>query len=151
MSEKSAYKTFRNAVPLGARLDRVENIVCAGMPDVNLCLDGVELWLEFKAPTEPRRASTPLFGSNHKILTTQINWFSRHIRAGGRGGFIISTDKRWIYTDGTHAAVLNDLPVSEILRIASWTSPRRNVSWNKLFNVLTQNSKQNLTLTNWTA
>lgn len=144
MSEKSAYKTFRDACPRNARLDRVENIVCAGMPDVNLCIEGVELWIEFKAPKEPRRATTPLFGSNHKVLQSQINWFTRHTKAGGRGGFLISTNKRWIFVDGKHAAELNLMTLDEILTIAIWsTSTRRNVSWTQLF----QNLKQNLTNT----
>lgn len=146
MNEKAAYRAFRRALPPFARCDRIENVVCAGMPDVSLCLNGVEWWIEFKAPTEPRRAGTPLFGSNHKILPTQIAWFTRCLQAGGNCGVLISTDKRWIFIEGQHVPNLNSMPVADICARALWTSNRKNVLWKNLF--ISLNSKPALTPTN---
>ena len=78
MSESSDYKTFKANVPEpGDRLDRIENAVVTGMPDINMCIGGTEVWIEQKSPKEPVRSTTPLFGSNHKISQEQANWFLR--------------------------------------------------------------------------
>ena len=57
MSEKSAYRELRKHILRpGDRIDRIENLVGTGFPDVNMCLrgaerlTGTELWVEIKTP-----------------------------------------------------------------------------------------------------
>lgn len=121
MSEKTAYKWLRDNVALpGDRLDRLENLVAEGMPDVNGCFLGSEFWLEIKSPKEPKRASTPLFGSNHKVSQEQANWMMRQIKAKGRAHFFIVTDKRRILIDGKYADHINNFTVAETVRNSLW-------------------------------
>ena len=123
MNEVSAYRWLRNEVAvarLGDRLDRLENLVGAGMPDVNGCFNGSEFWIEVKAPTEPKRASTPLFGSNHKLSQEQKNWIKRQQMANGRVHIFIATDQRKILIDGKHAEKINEMTLAEIIGLSMW-------------------------------
>jgi hypothetical protein len=82
------------------RFDRIENGLAPGWPDVNYVLAGVEGWIELKAPVEPVKPSTPLFGSNHQVSLDQRNWFLRQLNARGRCWLLIGTDKRLMLLHG---------------------------------------------------
>ena len=135
MSEKTKYNIFRKNVlnvKQCDRIDRIENVVLAGMPDVNYCFEGVEGWIEMKAPTEPKRASTPLFGSNHKLSQEQKNWFKRQDNAQGRGYILIATDKRWILMMGSKADYINEMPVNELVKESRWSMLNNQKNWELL-------------------
>jgi hypothetical protein len=74
MSESKDYKKFKDNVlePMD-RIDRIENFLVIGMPDTNLCVEGTETWVEFKAPVEPKRATTALFKSQAKPGTKELD------------------------------------------------------------------------------
>jgi hypothetical protein len=103
-------------------MDRVENVVMAGMPDINFCAEGVEVWIEMKSPTEPKRDGTPLFGSNHRLSIDQENWFLRQCTAGGRGFVLISTDKRWLLIAGHDVTLINTASTGFLLNRAVWSA-----------------------------
>jgi len=123
MAESTDYKRFKAKVPQpGDRLDRVENILVRGMPDINMCSKGTEIWMEQKSPREPKRPRTPLFGSNHRVSQNQKNWFLRQRQAGRRAWFLITTDKRWMLIDGIFADQLNEMTVNELIMCSSWST-----------------------------
>lgn len=140
MSERNNYQAFKeHVIGLRDRVDRIENGVSVGMPDVNVCIEGRESWLELKSPTEPVRPTTPLFGSNHRVSQEQANWMLRQRRAGGRCYFLIVTDRRWVLVDGVHADRLNKMTVEELLLESMWAAPkpiRDKELWTQLRNVL---------------
>jgi hypothetical protein len=124
MSEKRAYQNFRDHVKQpGDRIDRIENSVGVGAPDINLCAEGRECWVELKSPREPKRPGTPLFGSNHKLSVDQKNWFHRQTRAGGRCFILIRTNRRWLLIHGNHADALNTYTLQDLILISLWTIP----------------------------
>lgn len=99
------------------RLDRVENAVISGQPDVNGCLSGEDVWVELKAPKEPKRSTTRLMtaGGNHVLLQSQINWFARQKQAGGIAFILVRTDRRMMLVDGTkHGDRFNDMTAGEM-------------------------------------
>jgi hypothetical protein len=126
MSEKRSYVVFReNVVQPGDRIDRIENLVGVGFPDTNGCFNGIEFWMEIKSPTEPRRDSTPLFGSNHRLSLEQRNWFLRQRRAKGLGFVYIDTNKRRMLIDGCrYAEEINLLTADELAQISVWLAPK---------------------------
>lgn len=125
MSESNAYQMFKaNVVQPGDRIDRIENLLGSGTPDVNFCSGGFECWIEIKSPKEPRRAATPLFGSNHRISQEQMNWALRQRRAGGRCYFLISTNKRWMLISGGLADYINNWTIAECLDNATWSTSK---------------------------
>lgn len=139
MSEKNTYKSLKEHMLMpGDRIDRVENIVVTGMPDVNFCGNSIECWIEIKTPTEPKRKNTKLFGSNHKISMEQANWALRQIQAGGRVFFLIRTDKRWALVHGNEADYINDYTVADLILKSCWHSmdPTREKRWTQLRSIL---------------
>jgi hypothetical protein len=122
MSEKLAYKKLKEACFDGTlnRIDRVENPLVDGMFDVNYCIKGVEGWIELKAPTEPRRASTKLFASNHRLSQSQLNWCLRQRHAKGHCWILISTDIRWILIHSGYVNGINDATVEELIEMSFW-------------------------------
>jgi hypothetical protein len=139
MSEKIAYKTLREKmIQPKDRIDRIETGV-DGIPDTNYCINGKEGWIEIKAPTEPKRPTTKLFASNHRVSQDQINWMTRQFRAKGRAHFLIVTDKRWILLGMHFAEFINDMTVDMMLTVALWHAPkpvRDKELWNKLREML---------------
>jgi hypothetical protein len=135
MSESKDYQTLKSKAlePLD-RIDRIENFLVIGMPDTNVCVEGTEAWMEFKAPVEPKRATTALFGSNHKLSQEQKNWMLRQRNAGGRCYILIATDKRWMLIDGIHADGLNEATVGELIKWSKWyaTKPIKKPQWKML-------------------
>lgn len=122
MSETNEFKWLKkNVFAPPARCERVENLIAAGWPDTNYCIGGVEGWIEIKAPKEPARASTALFGSNHKLSRDQANWILAQRRAGGRAWIWIGTDKRRILLPGIYADRLNTMTLDEVLEAAVWS------------------------------
>ena len=141
MTERAAYSTLRKVLPQPHdRLDRVENVTMAGMPDVNFCADGKECWIELKAPKEPKRSTTPLFGTGHRLTLDQRNWLTRQRMAGGRAFVLIATDSRWLLMDGMEADFINDMTVNELIDKSLWraTKPVRREQWSGLRAALLQ-------------
>jgi hypothetical protein len=136
MSEKNAYKSIKKAMCYLDRIDRVENRLLAGMPDINACLaGGVDVWIEMKSPKEPKRMSTPLFGSNHKISQDQKNWFKRHLDSGGKGFYLIYTDKRIIVLNAHFSDTINEMSLEQIIDNSSFSTlkpVRDKKQWNLL-------------------
>lgn len=121
MSEKKDYQLFRkNVCEANDRVDRIENFIVNGMPDINYCFDGFECWIEIKSPKEPKRESTSLFGSNHKLSIDQMNWFLRQKNAGGKGFIFIKTDKRAMIIEQDYADFINLATVNQLIEIALW-------------------------------
>lgn len=95
MTEKEAWKAIflYEKKHIDSRVQRVENLAANGMPDINGCINGVEFWLELKAPAIPKRATTPLFNSkNHPLMPDQLSWLRRQTIAGGKAGLLICCD-----------------------------------------------------------
>jgi len=142
-SEKSTYGRFRsNLLSRVNRIDRVENLIVPGMPDVNCCFGnghpfadgGTEFWIEIKTPREPVRATTPLFGSNHPIGRDQINWHRYHAQCGGRSFFLIDTNKRLLLMSGARAEEINGMTVGELVAASLFCEPKpmRAEKWMRL-------------------
>lgn len=140
MSESSDYRTFRrNIIGPKDRIDRIENLMVLGMPDVNCCINGRDFWIEQKSPKEPKRKSTKMFGSNHKISKDQMNWMKRHITAGGKAYFLIATDLRWMLLDGALADEINEMTVNQIVAASLWhyEKPIRGIEpWDQMKQIL---------------
>lgn len=139
MSESNAYTSFRvNVTAPGDRLDRIENLAGLGFPDTNGCFNGKEFWMEIKAPEEPKKVSTPLFGSNHRLSIEQRNWFLRQTKARGRGFVYIETNACRLLIDGLHADIVNTATLEQLKAIAAWRAPKptQREEWAKLRRVI---------------
>lgn len=75
--ERNLAKWVLAALPPNCHAQRVEAVTGRGIPDLNLCLNGREWWLELKADHR-----LP------KLRPEQFAWLHRRHRAGGRCGVI---------------------------------------------------------------
>jgi hypothetical protein len=90
-----------------ARIDRVENGLVDGMPDVSCCLDGVEVWLELKYVDDwPARAATQVLGRKG-LRPEQINWHIKQGQAGGKSFILVGIGKETWITDNNCARDVN--------------------------------------------
>ena len=123
MSESALWKRVRSGV-LGvvarADLSRVENMVEAGMPDVNFCVDGVEGWVELKhCNAIPKRAGTPLFG-DEGLRDSQIVWIYKRVKRGGRVWIVAQADDILFIVHGKHARIFNEQTFDELVGLSEW-------------------------------
>jgi len=133
MTEKNDYQLLRRHLAgANVRIDRIENLLVEGMPDINICIEGTESWIELKSPKEPKRYNTRLFGSAHRLSREQMNWFHRQKAAGGKCWIFICTNKRLMLVDGAFADHVNHMTVGELIAVAKWHAPRRNKQWKLL-------------------
>lgn len=77
MNEKLVYHWLRSHHP-SAHWQRVENTVGTGVPDVNGCKNGVEVWVELKEGVKLSSGIVRI-----KIRREQNAWLLRRHRAGG--------------------------------------------------------------------
>lgn len=73
-------------------VERVENSVQVGTPDVDYCLGGYTAKIELKyRPHHPSRPGTPVLGLGRGMRKSQIVWATKRIRAGGTVFLCIGT------------------------------------------------------------
>ena len=133
MSEKTDYNLLRKNLH-HCHLERIENIVGSGTPDVYYCIDGHMGWIEMKSPKEPLRKNSKLFANNHKLNQNQKNWFLSLRNAGGQAFILICTNKRWMLIDGEYADEINLMAVWELMEVAVWCAekPIQKTWWSLL-------------------
>ena len=83
MAEHDLWHTFRDRMKMHGHLERIENLVGRGRPDVNYCIRSVEGNIELKQiPAWPSRPETvvpiPHYTPQQRI------WARQRIAAGGR-------------------------------------------------------------------
>ncbi len=106
--EQKLYDKMRKNAPNTSWLQRIENIVAEGMPDVHVSGPESECWVELKAVNRPKRETTRLLGTEG-LRPSQVNW---HLKAGTKRmtTFILITDDEgnlWL-VEGKHAASINE-------------------------------------------
>ena len=125
--EQRLWDAMRKAAPRGAWLQRIENVVGDGMPDVFVCgAGGGCCWVELKAPVRPARLSTPLLGSA-QLRRSQINWLAKAAALRLRAHVLIRDDKRTLYlVPAACAETLNGMPLDAVAQ-ASMACDWRNI------------------------
>ncbi len=65
---------------------RIENDAGTGNPDVEECIDGVQIWLELKSEMRPKRPATPI---RPKCRESQSIWHRKRSEAGCKHNFVL--------------------------------------------------------------
>ena len=112
MIEKDLWKKIQRGFGqiiegVGGRMDRVENGVVEGMPDVSTTAAGIDVWLELKYVAKwPSRSNTRVLG-DRGLRAEQINWHLRHARAGGNSWILVGVGKEMYLARGADAQDVN--------------------------------------------
>lgn len=87
--EQKLWDRMRHSLKDHVYLERIENVVNPGRPDVDTLWDGVVLPVELKAlETFPKRDATPVLGGSG-LNQNQLNWWLNWRRWGGSGFVVI--------------------------------------------------------------
>lgn len=117
MSEKNSTQTVRGhvlALPGKVDVQRIEDKMSPGIPDMNVCWNGIEFWLEGKFIKDlPARDDTLVrFGSKDEPrLAHQANWLENRQRAGGKCFVWIRVrDDGWYFWRDDFRRLVNGVP-----------------------------------------
>lgn len=115
----------RNAAALAPRLQlqRVENLVGVGLPDVLAICDGSVAWCELKAVENyPARSTSQVLGTAKGLSVAQRNWHYEWYAHGGRSFVVIGVGTSEVFTiPGILADGINTMTRAEMHRLsAAW-------------------------------
>jgi hypothetical protein len=123
LKEQRLWDAVKRNAPKGWWLQRVENVVAEGMPDVYVTKPtGASVWVELKAPIRPKRKTTRLLGTEG-LRESQIGW---HLKAHTKNlpAFtLIRDDELVLYlVHCSLAQTVNDLSLLDMqqYRIDNW-------------------------------
>jgi hypothetical protein len=120
--------------PSALWLQRVENLVGEGMPDVYVGSSG--RWVELKAPPKvPVRARTPLLGNAYGLRESQVNWHLKNadVRNGFTSYILIRTpapERKLFLIPGTLASAVNCMSMEKLTSVnvaSDWESIMKEI------------------------
>lgn len=118
LKEQRLYDALKAARPSDVRLERIENVVANGTPDVHVKVQGASCWLELKAPKRPKRETTRLLG-NEGLNQDQLNWFFEAARFGLPAYVLIRDDSREIFlVPAAHCERINELTAAQLRAVS---------------------------------
>lgn len=116
--EQLLWDAMKRNLPESLWMQRIENLVGDGMPDVYIGRTGK--WVELKAPSRiPVRRQTPLLGKEGLRLS-QVNWFLKHNtmpEAPNAYILIRTVERELLLIPGDAAEEVNQLSLSELRKI----------------------------------
>lgn len=105
--EQRLWDRMRKALGQKYYLERIENGVSAGRPDVDLMWRGIVLPFELKVGTYPKRPSTPILGKSG-LNQNQLNWWLTWRKHGGQGFILVGVEQDIFLVPGKYSEQVND-------------------------------------------
>lgn len=119
--EQRLWDRMRNALGAQLRLERIENLVSVGMPDVLAIKQQRVSFVELKAQAEwPARATTSVLG-REGLSVDQRNWLLDWRSHGGTAWVLVSVGKEHFLFDAKHADTLNTFTQEQLRALAAAT------------------------------
>lgn len=110
--EQRLWDSMRKNRPADVWLERVENLVGDGMPDVAVVCAGA--WVELKAAKLPKRPTTKVMGKDG-LRQSQKNWHKDAAQHGVPCYTLLRDDKRQLYLiPAKHSDDVNEMTQSEL-------------------------------------
>lgn len=97
LPEQRLWDAMRNNSPANLWLQRIENLVGVGMPDVlATTYGGRTAWVELKCARLPARAATPVLGAAG-LSAAQVAWHLKAATMNAPSYVLVRDDKRQLY------------------------------------------------------
>lgn len=113
-------------------------ITGSGVPDINGCLDGVEVWIENKFAKGKRRIRV-------SVSPAQVGWIEQRLRHGGRVFIAVRYTTAKLDTlyllHGSAARELASGTAPEAIAIGAWDGGPARWGWGKVKDLLLLQSK----------
>ena len=104
--EHSMKITLRNTLKGHCHFQSIEDRFSTGIPDLNLCIAGVDVWIELKQIGKfPERFDTTLKTSLAHLTNDQMNWLLKRIKHGGKAFILLRVQMpcQWFLIAGKDA------------------------------------------------
>ena len=89
--EQKLWDRMRNGLKKNLYIERMENVVSSGRPDVDTMWHGITIPVELKAAEQyPARPGTPVLGKSKGLSQNQLNWWLKWKLWGGSGFIVIA-------------------------------------------------------------
>lgn len=129
MSEQASRDTFRKQVAKQlpeAHWQRFEDKFQAGIPDINICYQGVETWVEAKhIKALPKWPHTPI---KVEIRKEQVIWLNNRKRAGGRVLVLVRIGREeWVAFNDHFKKLEEGIPMETFFQLATYRSKELDV------------------------
>jgi len=112
--EQKLWDRMRHCLKDKVYLERIENVVSPGRPDVDAMWEGVILPIELKAlEAYPKRPSTPTLGRRGLNLN-QMNWWLNWRRWGGSGFIVVGVEMDLFAVPGVFADEVNSFTKDQL-------------------------------------
>lgn len=122
--EQKLWDSMRRQAPVNLWLQRIENRVAAGMPDIVCMFMRHTSWVELKAAKLPQRKETRVLG-NDGLNQDQINWHILCYQQNCISFILVRDDAMNLYLiPGRHAAIINSASqdmLQELSCAEDWT------------------------------
>lgn len=102
---------------LGGKLymERLENMVGTGRPDLDLMIDGILVPTELKAvEVWPKRVTSKVLGKTKGLNQEQLNWHMEWHRWGGQSLVIVAVGTKQFFIPGHLHDIINDMPAQRM-------------------------------------
>ena len=119
LREQRLWDSLRNNIRRDVKLERVENGLGAGMPDVLGIFESMVFWIELKAiDAWPVRDSTPALGNEDGLNVDQRNWLLDWYNREGTAMVLIGVGRgktrELFLVPGEHADEINYMTRSNL-------------------------------------
>lgn len=119
MSEVSMRHTMKAHFAMkGAHWQRIEDTLSVGVPDINVCWEGIEFWIEAKfmeVDSLPKRESTPV---RIGLSAEQCLWLRDRKIAGGRVLVVFKCGRDWFVFDNGFEILRDGTPMRGLIQMA---------------------------------
>lgn len=113
-NEQRLWDRMRKAKPPDVRLERIENGVGIGTPDISCLANGFPSWVELKAqPVAPKRTTTPVLGEHGGLSIGQKNWHLDWFRNGGNSFILVAVGTTQFLFPGHYCDVVNIMTMQD--------------------------------------
>jgi hypothetical protein len=135
---------YKNA-PSGAFIERVENSVGSGFPDVAGMYNGVPVMLELKTAGTPVRKTTGI-NIRSASLPGEIEWHKKYREAGGLSYMLLQVGKRRFLIYSEHMHLFDNLQSPTISEIEGSHYAREIKTLSEILNVVEKRFNTELAL-----
>src|SRR4030067_3341550 len=132
MSENALWKRMRAGVIENCFVQRIENMVGAGVPDVLLHdrVTGKEAWVELKyRPLRPKRPGAVLFSGDYGLRPDQQAWIYGRATAGVNAWILAQCGDDLYLVHGVHARGLEGMDAEALRNNCAWVTSARGTDW----------------------
>lgn len=111
-------RTRKNLIERGIHMERIENLVGSGIPDVLFKLVDRPCFMELKAvEAPPKRATTPLLGGDGLRLE-QENWHKRWNKTRRNSYILVGVGSKQYLIGGEHSDDVNGFTFDQVKSIS---------------------------------